>query len=92
MVLWFIFCFTDFFSQQVRVGGRNKNKNKIHSDHFPIELKSKETWNCVSFDFNSFGKFRINFIFILPIKMANISPGAVTGGNLINLAAVEKTK
>ena len=25
------------------VGGRNKTKNKIHSDHFPIELKSKET-------------------------------------------------
>ena len=25
------------FSQQVRVGGRNKNK--IHSDHFPIEFK-----------------------------------------------------
>ena len=35
-----------FFSQQVRVGGRNKNKNKIHSDHFPIELKSKETQLC----------------------------------------------
>ena len=33
----------------------------------------------------------MNFIFIVPIKMA-ISPGAVTGGNLINLAAVEKTK
>ena len=27
---FFIFCFTDF-------------QNKIHSDHFPIELKSKET-------------------------------------------------
>ena len=36
---------------------------------------------------------RMNFIFILLIKMAiNISPGAVTGGNLINLVAVEKTK
>ena len=34
---------------------------------------------------------RMNFIFVLPIKMA-ISPGAVTGGNLINLSAVEKTK
>ena len=33
----------------------------------------------------------MNFIFVLPIKMA-ISPGAVTGGNLINLSAVEKTK
>ena len=40
------------FSQNVRVGGRNKNKNKIHSDHFPIELRSKET-----FDFNSIGKW-----------------------------------
>ena len=35
----------------------------------------------------------MNFIFILLIKMAiNNSPGAVTGGNLINLVAVEKTK
>ena len=25
------------FLHQVRVGGRYKNKNKIHSDHFPIE-------------------------------------------------------
>ena len=40
---FFYFLFYRFFSQQVRVGGRNKNKNKIHSDHFPIELKSKET-------------------------------------------------
>ena len=39
----FFFLFYRFFSQQVSVGGRNKNKNKIHSDHFPIELKSKET-------------------------------------------------
>ena len=30
-----------FVSQQVRIGGRDKNK--INSDHFPIELKSKET-------------------------------------------------
>ena len=51
------FLFYRFFSQQVRVGGRNKNKNKIHSDHFPTELKSKETRNCVSFDFNSIGKW-----------------------------------
>ena len=55
-IFFFIFCFTDFFAQQVSVGGRNKNKNKIHSDHFPIELKSKET-HCVSFDFNSIGKW-----------------------------------
>ena len=34
----------------------------------------------------------MNSIFILPIKMVIISPGAVTGGNLINLAAVEKIK
>ena len=34
----FFFCFTDSFSQ-VRFAGRNKNK--IHSDHFPTELKSK---------------------------------------------------
>ena len=39
---FFYFLFYRFFSQQVCVGGRNKNKNKIHSDHFPIELKSKE--------------------------------------------------
>ena len=51
----FLFFVLPIFSQQVRVGGRNKNK--IHSDHFPIELKSKETQNCVSFDFNSIGKW-----------------------------------
>ena len=39
--VFFIFLFYRFFSQQVRVGERNKNK--IHSDHFPIELKLKET-------------------------------------------------
>ena len=38
-----IFCFTNFFLQQVNVGGRNKNENKINSDHFPIELELKET-------------------------------------------------
>ena len=38
---FFNFLFYRFFSQQVSVGGRNKNK--IRSDHFPIELKSKET-------------------------------------------------
>ena len=52
---FFYFLFYRFFSQQVRVGGRNKNK--IHSNHFPIELKSKETRNRVSFDFNSIGKW-----------------------------------
>ena len=40
-LVYFLFC--RFFSQQVSVGGRNKNKNTIHSDHFPNELKSKET-------------------------------------------------
>ena len=43
---FFYFLFYRFFLQQVSVGGRNKNKNKIHSDHFPIELKSKETQLC----------------------------------------------
>ena len=43
----FLFFVLKIFSQQVSVGGLNKNKNKIHSDHFPIELKLKETqlWN-----------------------------------------------
>ena len=41
---FFLLLFYRFFSQQVSVGGRNKNK--IHSDHFPIELKSKETQLC----------------------------------------------
>ena len=36
---FFYFLFYRFFSQEVSVGERNKNKN--HSDHFPIELKSK---------------------------------------------------
>ena len=39
----FLLFILQIFLQQVRVGGRNKNKNKIHSDHFPIELKPKET-------------------------------------------------
>ena len=43
---FFYFLFYRFFSQQVSVGGRNKNKNKIHLDHFPIELKSNETQLC----------------------------------------------
>ena len=30
----FLFFVLQIFSQQVSVGGRNKNKNKIHSDHF----------------------------------------------------------
>ena len=42
---FFYFLFYRFFSQQVGVGGRNKNK--IHSAHFPIEFKS----NRVSFGF-----------------------------------------
>ena len=42
---FFYFLFYRFFSQQASVGGRNKNK--IHSDHFPIELKSKETQNFI---------------------------------------------
>ena len=32
------------------------------------------------------------FHFYFTNQNGNISPGAVTGGNLINLAAVEKTK
>ena len=50
---FFYFLFYRFFSQQIRVGGGNK----IHSDHFPIELKLKETRNHVSFNFNSIGKW-----------------------------------
>ena len=30
--------------------------NKIHSDHFPIELNRRKH-SCVSFDFNSIGKW-----------------------------------
>ena len=58
---FFYFLFYRFFSQQVSVGGRNKNKNKIHLDHFPIELKSKETQLCLCV---------VQMNFILPIKMA----------------------
>ena len=50
-LVYFLSCL--FFSQQVRIGGRNKTKNEIHSDHFLIELKSI----CVSLDFNSIGKW-----------------------------------
>ena len=57
---FFYFLFYQFFSQQVRVGGRNKNKNKIHLDHFPIELK----WMSVLlFHFNSIGNGPIEFYF-----------------------------
>ena len=64
---FFYFLFYRFFSQQISVRGRNKNKNKIHSDHFQIELKSKETQLCfLRFTFN-WKMVRINFI--LPIKM-----------------------
>ena len=41
----FYFLFYRFFLQQVRV--ERRNKNKICSDHFPIE----------GFDFNSIGKW-----------------------------------
>ena len=34
------FLFYRLFSQQVSIGGRNKNNNKIHSDHFPAVFPS----------------------------------------------------
>ena len=79
MVLYFLFY--QFFSQQVRVGGRNKNKNKIHSDHFRkpsilIQLENgpkikfiRTIFGSLQFQFN-WKMVRMNFIFILPIKMA----------------------
>ena len=54
---FFIFCFTDFFHNVLVSEDEIKIKNKIHLDHFPIELKSKETRFRVSFDFNSIGKW-----------------------------------
>ena len=36
-----VFFILPIFLQLVRVGGQNKNKNKFHSDHFPIEIKLK---------------------------------------------------
>ena len=53
-----IFCFTDFFFRN-KLGSEDgiKIKIKFISDHFPTELKSKETRNCVSFNFNSIGKW-----------------------------------
>ena len=44
-VFFFFLVLPILFLQQRRVGRRNKNKNEIHSDHFPTELKSKETRN-----------------------------------------------
>ena len=61
---FFIFCFTEFFRNKLGSEDEIKIKIKIHSGHFPIELKSKKTQNCVSFDFNTVIKL------ILPIKMA----------------------
>ena len=54
---FFIFCFTDFFRDKLGSEDEIKILKKIHSDHFPIELKSKETRNPfrVSFDFISIG-------------------------------------
>ena len=46
------FCFV--FSAVARL---NKLEKKNHSDHFPMELKSKETRFRVSLDFNSIGKW-----------------------------------
>ena len=48
----FIFCFTDFFHKNL--GSEEEMKIKLN---FPTELKSKETRFCVSFDFNSIGKW-----------------------------------
>ena len=45
-IVFFIFCFTDFFRNKLVSEDDIKIKNKIYSDHFPIELKSKETQLC----------------------------------------------
>ena len=60
------FLYYQFLSQQViiRIGGRDKNK--INSDHFSIELKLKFPSILIQFE----KMVRINFIFILPLKMA----------------------
>ena len=42
-----------FFPNKLGSEDEIKNKNKILSDHFPIELKSKE----ISFDLNSIGNW-----------------------------------
>ena len=55
--MFFSFCL--FYCSQV-----DKIKSKIHSDHIPIELKSTETQNCVSFDFNSIGKWYDSILFL----------------------------
>ena len=57
-----IFCFTNFFRN--KLGLEDEIKKKNHSDHFPIELKLKETQFCVSFDFNSVGKWSELFLFL----------------------------
>ena len=54
---FFIFCFTDFCHNKLGSEDEIKIKNKIHSNHFPTKLKLKETRNCVSFNFNSVGKW-----------------------------------
>ena len=84
---FFIFCITVFFSQQVRVGGRNKNK--IHSDHFPIELKSRKHKIMISLILIQFENGSNEFFYQLKWQCLTRCD---TGGNLINMAAVEKTK
>ena len=78
---FFYFLFYRFFLQRVRVGVRNKKINKIHSDYFPIGLKSKETRNRVSFDFNSIGNWSKGILFLF----YELKWQYLTGGNLINL-------
>ena len=89
---FFYFLFYRLFLQQVRVGGRNKNENKIHLDQLPIELKSKETRFVFPLILIQLENGQNEFYFYFTNQNGNISPGAVTGGNSINLAAVEKTK
>ena len=64
----FLYFVLPISSQQVRVGGRNKNKNKIHSDHFPNDLKLKETRIVFPSILIQLENGPNNFIFILPIN------------------------
>ena len=67
-------------------------KIKIHSDHFPIELKSKETQFVFPSILIQLENGQNEFYFYFTNPNGKISPGAVTEVNLTNLAVVEKTK
>ena len=74
----FYFLFYRFFSQQVRVRGRNINKNKIHLDHFQIELKPKETQNIAKGIYNVINNVMTTRVLTILAGKSNFMTTSVT--------------